>query len=328
MFVVFDLETTGLTEMTHDIIQFAYAMFDSNNTFVKAETLYFYYEGMNWSEEAYQVHKISKEFLREHKDEFRQNLIKMYSVLNRANVVGHNCKRFDCPFVRTWLARMGLPGLEFSLISDSMLFSKPITKRPRIKLVTLSEMMGLTPELISNMASQWFNIKNDSHAHNAAYDVTATALITLIAISKKLVTPDTTIAELLSQNDNEDDAISDLMSFDTFDLKPDPSMFIVSVETENGISYIAVNHDKEKYKTISVTEDMVKGYTERNLVFPYTLSEESDNVYSSIFDGVTYTLTVEQEYDTFTIDNVWCKLQDTAVNMQSIIANLRKESKP
>lgn len=47
MFVVFDIETTGLSTTSCDIVQFAYIMFDSNNMFVKAENLYYYYEGMS-----------------------------------------------------------------------------------------------------------------------------------------------------------------------------------------------------------------------------------------------------------------------------------------
>ena len=34
MFVVFDLETTGFSELNNDVIELAYIMFDDNNNFV------------------------------------------------------------------------------------------------------------------------------------------------------------------------------------------------------------------------------------------------------------------------------------------------------
>ena len=76
MFVVFDLETTGLSSMQNDIIQFSYIMFDSNNMFVRADNLYFYYEGMSWSQEVADIsHGISLDFLKTQADKFKENVI-------------------------------------------------------------------------------------------------------------------------------------------------------------------------------------------------------------------------------------------------------------
>lgn len=66
---------------------------------------------------------------------------------------------------------------------------KPITKRPRIKLVKLEAMVGLTPELIANMTRLWFGEDESGlRAHEASFDVTATALLTFTAVNKKLMT--------------------------------------------------------------------------------------------------------------------------------------------
>ena len=143
MFVVFDLETTGLSSMQNDIIQFSYIMFDSNNMFVRADNLYFYYEGMSWNQEVADIsHGISLDFLKTQADKFKENVIKMYTVLNHANVCGHNSNSFDCPFVKNWLKRMGLSDFEFGIQQDTMLAFRPYTKRARIKLTKLAAMWG------------------------------------------------------------------------------------------------------------------------------------------------------------------------------------------
>lgn len=177
-FVVFDIETTGFSSITCDIIQFAYCEFHGGQ-FVKAENLYFYYDGMSWSDEAEQVHKISRDYLKQYRDDFKTNLLKMYSVLNRSNVCGHNSNHFDCPFVRNWLSRMGMGDFEFGIKQDTMVDMRPIHKRPRIKLTKLSELCGLTQESINYATNMWFGDSNIRNSHDAAYDVTATALITL-----------------------------------------------------------------------------------------------------------------------------------------------------
>lgn len=187
MFVVFDLETTGFSSIVNDVIQFAYIVYDSNNMIVRAESLYFYYEGMSWSEEAYQVHQISPEMLRQHADKFEENLVKMYATLMLANVCGHNAKSFDCPFATNWLSRMGLPGLQFRKIQDTMLQMRPISRRPKIKLIKLAEMLNVTDEVTRKLTQKVFGDEIAQQAHNAAFDTMRTALITIIGINKHYI---------------------------------------------------------------------------------------------------------------------------------------------
>ncbi len=187
MFVVYDLETTGLSEFNCDVIQFAYVLFDDYRHFVRAETMYFYYEGMSWSQEAAdKSHHLSLDFLRGFKDEFRKNIVRMWTVLSGSIVVGHNNRSFDDPFAANWLARMGLPGLQFSQSYDTMADLKSWYKRRAIKLdPAFREFVGYTPEQVNTLAGMWFK-DNESvmRAHNAAYDVTLTAMITIKALQK------------------------------------------------------------------------------------------------------------------------------------------------
>lgn len=196
MYVVYDIETTGLSELNDDIIEFAYIAFNDDNSFIKSEQLFFYRKGMTWSEDAYRVHQIPLSFLETQADKFQENILKMYSILNHNNVVGYNNNHFDNPFVKTWLMRMGIRNLEYKVTQDIMVAYKPIYKKSRIKLTKLCEMQGLTPELINSYMPIWFpQIGTDSRAHEAAYDVVATALLTMVGISKKLVAFKSILAE-------------------------------------------------------------------------------------------------------------------------------------
>lgn len=324
MFVVFDLETTGFYEMSCDVVQFSYAMFDSNNMFVKSETLYFYYEGMSWSEEAASVHGLTLSFLEQYKDDFRKNLIKMFTVLNRANVVGHNAKRFDCPFARTWLQRMGLPGLEYSMIADTMLFYKPITKRARIKLSALAELMGITPEITNATMNTWFDTNQDKQSHDAAFDVTETALLTLLAINKKLVNFDRQV--VLASGENTEEDVESLLDYSVSEEnKPtDPHTFIVKLndDVSDSVIYHAVNHDKQRYADLNITETEVKVYENQDLLLPVILHKQSEEKYTATNNGVVFELMIYDDSDVFTIATNGVTLHDTDVNISAIIKNM------
>lgn len=187
MFTVFDLETTGLSSMAHDVIQFAYITYNERNMPIKAESLYFYYEGMSWTEEAYAVHQIPLEFLKQHADKFEENLIKMYATLMNGNVCGHNAKAFDCVFAKNWLSRMGMYNLKYRCIQDTMYAFKPITRRSKIKLIKLAEMLGVTDEITRRTASYVFGDELANQAHNAAFDTMRTGIITVLGINKNLI---------------------------------------------------------------------------------------------------------------------------------------------
>lgn len=257
MYVVFDIETSGLDSMRDDIIQFAYIAFH-NGVKVRSDILYFYHEKMTWNEEAFNVHHISKEFLQQYEMDFDKNLVKMFTVLCGADVVGFNSDKFDCPFVQHWLARMGIPGLTYRTQTDIMKAFRPVTKQAFISLVKLSEKMNLTREAIASMAQKWFSEEAGSQAHDAAYDVAATAMLTMIGIGKKLITFDDT-ASVVSEPE--------------VDTRPrDPKGLLVYLNTT---PYI-INTDKSQYSEGLPTGDEIEDYTNRCKIIkvPFTWSAE------------------------------------------------------
>lgn len=324
MFVVFDIETTGLIGSTCDIIEFSYILFDSNNTFVRSEQLYYYYPGMSWNEDAYKVHRIELEELKKHKDSFKENIIKMYSVLNRANVAGHNVKQFDCPFVKQWLTRMGLSNLEFGIVVDTMVAYKPIYKRPRIKLTKLAELMSFSPDTVKTMAGFWFPDANASRPHEASYDVAMTAMLVLKGINEGWISfalNNVSAAEVTTEG------MEDVL-FTREVKESDPNRFMVKLldagEDEQNTYYRIVNHDYEKYVVNTPTDNDIHMFYDNNLLFPYCLKQEEDPArYSVEVGGTTYTYVYDKEDgDTFTISNVFATLRDIDVSMTSTICRL------
>ncbi len=267
MFTVFDLETTGLSSMSHDIIQFAYISYTDDCMPIRAESLYFYYPGMSWTEEAYAVHQIPLDFLKQYADKFEENMIKMYAVLNRGNVCGHNAKAFDCVFAKNWLSRMGISKLEYRCIQDTMTAFKPITKRSKIKLIKLAELLGVTDEITARVAQSLFHDDIANQAHNAAFDTTRTGIITTIGIKKHLIDFSGSSTKSTPDTYDEDDIYAD-ESGETVSKGRDPKGFFVKLEDDH---YIYASFDPESDLSLPTEFDLraVKN-TARCLRGPFT----------------------------------------------------------
>lgn len=324
MFIVFDIEATGLSTTSCDIIQFAYCLFDNNNQFVRAENLYYYYDGMSWSQEAADAsHQLSLEFLRQYKDDFEKNLLKMYAALNRCNVIGHNSDGFDCPFVKNWLSRQGLDDFQFGIQQDTMKAFKPITKRARIKLTKLSELMKISSESIKYFAELWFGESNIRGPHDAAYDVTATALLTLMGISKNLINFNPIVLDTVTADD-------ELLEYDdpymVADKPIDPNGFIVDLSDDGETWYkYWVNHDRDVYRELDVlTGDDELVYLTSNPYVDVPLILDG-YVYRGEKNGVTYVFRKgTNEY--LTVASPYVTFKDTDVDFANFIRhNFGKE---
>lgn len=308
MFVVFDIETTGFDRYKDDVIQFAYILFDERNMKVQAETLYFYYEGMSWSEEAYNVHHIPQSFLKTHESEFEANLIKMFTVLYGANVCGFNNRVFDCPFVHIWLTRMGIPNLEYRTIQDCMTEWYPIHRRPggRIKLIKLTEIAGITQKNINSVAKAWFGTTQEITAHDAAYDTIATALLTIQGISKGLISFDRHVAKQPNVKtdivDSGADKVTSLLETPHEGKTRDPRGYAVKLqmsEAEDDIIWHYLTTDKEKYFAGDCTESELYSLTSQNKVNQETyVITEDPTVFVYHGPEKVYKVTIGEKEDT------------------------------
>lgn len=319
MFVVFDLETTGLSSMQNDIIQFSYIMFDSNNMFVRADNLYFYYEGMSWNQEVADIsHGISLDFLKTQADKFKENVIKMYTVLNHANVCGHNSNSFDCPFVKNWLKRMGLSDFEFGIQQDTMLAFRPYTKRARIKLTKLAAMCGLSDAEVDYATKLWFGITESTQSHDARFDTAMTALLTIGGINKKLITFDRVVAPSINEDiddselDMDDSVTAAAQSFD-------PLGYYIQC---NGHP-IAVNHNKHKYAKMAAPNEVTDISMNKDLLCPGDFKELEEGTYQAEFNGITMTVTQYENEDIVSIKTPYGVIPDTTFsNVKDLFASL------
>lgn len=319
MFVVFDLETTGLSSMQNDIIQFSYIMFDSNNMFVRADNLYFYYEGMSWNQEVADIsHGISLDFLKTQADKFKENVIKMYTVLNHANVCGHNSNSFDCPFVKNWLKRMGLSDFEFGIQQDTMLAFRPYTKRARIKLTKLAAMCGLSDAEVDYATKLWFGITESTQSHDARFDTAMTALLTIGGINKKLITFDRVVAPSINEDiddselDMDDSVTATAQSFD-------PLGYYIQC---NGHP-IAVNHNKHKYAKMAAPNEVTDISMNKDLLCPGDFKELEEGTYQAEFNGITMTVTQYENEDIVSIKTPYGVIPDTTFsNVKDLFASL------
>lgn len=319
MFVVFDLETTGLSSMQNDIIQFSYIMFDSNNMFVRADNLYFYYEGMSWNQEVADIsHGISLDFLKTQADKFKENVVKMYTVLNHANVCGHNSNSFDCPFVKNWLKRMGLSDFEFGIQQDTMLAFRPYTKRARIKLTKLAAMCGLSDAEVDYATKLWFGITESTQSHDARFDTAMTALLTIGGINKKLITFDRVVAPSINEDiddselDMDDSVTATAQSFD-------PLGYYIQC---NGHP-IAVNHNKHKYAKMAAPNEVTDISMNKDLLCPGDFKELEEGTYQAEFNGITMTVTQYENEDIVSIKTPYGVIPDTTFsNVKDLFASL------
>lgn len=317
MFVVFDLETTGFSELTCDVIEFAYIMFDDNKNVVKSEQLYFYYKGMSWGEDAYKVHGIPLSFLETHKDKFKENLIKMYTVLNHSNVVGHNIIKFDCPFAKTWLMRQGIKNLEFGVIQDTMKAFKPIYKSRSIKLTKLAEICKITDESVNYMLSIWFPGAKPSRSHEAAFDVVQTALITLQGLNKRLIMFEPLIKDNVVITDKEMSSM-----YEESTITNDPNRFLVKLSDGGITTYHFINHDYSSYVDLIPTETDISNMEAIGRLFPLEFEKTEDGSYEAEYNGVTYCVIIDKDTsDTFLMKTPYITMTDTDFDIIKIIRN-------
>ena len=94
IYTVIDIETSGLSRENADVLSFSYALTDGKEI-LAADTLYFWTDGMQWSQESYEIHGLSKEFLSQYKDDFDKNLRAMFSVVQDSVLVGYNSGYMD-----------------------------------------------------------------------------------------------------------------------------------------------------------------------------------------------------------------------------------------
>lgn len=104
--VFFDIESTGLNILQDRILQIALIKYTKNKP--DPEELFLYINpGIPISEEAYAIHGISNEMIK-NKPTFGQIGPKIYEFIGNADLAGYNSDRFDVPMLMEEFHRIGI----------------------------------------------------------------------------------------------------------------------------------------------------------------------------------------------------------------------------
>lgn len=186
IYTVCDIETEGLNRYSDEILSFGFIRCDSNFDILASGSLYFYKDGFHPERyPAFNTHHLTTDFMKEHKDEFNDNMKRMYSLLYMGAIVGKNSTNFDMPFIQEFIQRHCpmLPRLEyFSTFDVQTEFCKVYQQRTgNSKKGTLTEYvdcLGITENDLRKVYDS-LPVKDGAnmHMHGALFDTVATYLV-------------------------------------------------------------------------------------------------------------------------------------------------------
>lgn len=197
LFTILDIETTGFkhglntAEYNDDILEVGYIQVDENLKMLRHGVFYFYQDDFVLREDSERVHKLSKEFLEQHKEEFNDSVIKLYTLMQEGIIIGKNNIGFDTPFILDFLKRRGkgLPIINVVNQVDLQDIFTPMFRRwykenynestrHKGKLGELMEVIGKSMEDVESEYKELFPDASDRcGVHSALFDTYMTYLL-------------------------------------------------------------------------------------------------------------------------------------------------------
>lgn len=191
---VIDLETTGLNRHRGAVLAAGYLTLDDKlENVIDSDILYFYQESFPDSDaKALELHGLTRSFLRQYTDDFSKNLKKLFKLVLKGSLIGHNIDQFDLPYMQEFLARNGYGDVEAFQTFDTMKIYKPVFggnyHGARVSLTNLISELKIPRDGIEIMQKHYFKGKDiQTVAHDATYDVTATLIAFLEAKRREYV---------------------------------------------------------------------------------------------------------------------------------------------
>lgn len=208
IYTVIDIETSGLSRENADVLSFSYALTDGKEI-LAADTLYFWTEGMQWSQESYEIHGLSKEFLSQYKDDFDKNLRAMFSVVQDSVLVGYNSgyidkfgvlHGFDYQVIKNFLLRNMLDfPIPSSFVDLLKIARSRETNAPNKKLQSMVDYYGISREEIARVNNTVYP-GSKAVAHNSGYDVVCTAYVLKEMLAKDLIEVTTNFRQIVAND--------------------------------------------------------------------------------------------------------------------------------
>lgn len=195
IYTVVDVETSGLSTDSDDVLSFSYALTDGHEIFA-ADTLYFWNDSMKWSEESYKIHKLSKEFLSQFEDDFQKNIRAMYTIVQGSILTGYNSgykdssnvlHGFDFKIIQSFLRRHMIDTpTPYAFMDLLRIVRKDISGLSNRKLQTVVDYLGISRSKIDYVTKIVFSGEK-AQAHNSGYDVVCTAYVLKELLARDLV---------------------------------------------------------------------------------------------------------------------------------------------
>lgn len=208
IYTVIDIETSGLSRENADVLSFSYALTDGKEI-LAADTLYFWTDGMQWSQESYEIHGLSKEFLSQYKDDFDKNLRAMFSVIQDSILVGYNSgyidkfgvlHGFDYQVIKNFLLRNMLDfPIPSSFVDLLKIARSRETNAPNKKLQSMVGYYGVSREEIARVNNTVYP-GSKAIAHNSGYDVVCTAYVLKEMLAKDLIEVTTNFRQIVAND--------------------------------------------------------------------------------------------------------------------------------
>lgn len=208
IYTVIDIETSGLSRENADVLSFSYALTDGKEI-LAADTLYFWTDGMQWTQESYEIHGLSKEFLYQYKDDFDKNLRAMFSVIQGSILVGYNSgyidkfgvlHGFDYQVIKNFLLRNMLDFPTPSSFVDLLKIARSReTNATNKKLQSMVDFYRISREEIDRVNNTVYP-GSKAVAHNSGYDVVCTAYVLKEMLAKDLIEVTTNFRQIVAND--------------------------------------------------------------------------------------------------------------------------------
>lgn len=179
----FDLETTGLsTEQDHPVSAGWVSLDTHLYNVVDKGLLYFYNPKKEISEEAINVHGLTHEILQPYKDDYIPNCRKLFKLISRGNLIGHNARNFDYKLVTNFLLNLGFPVLPANRVEDTLAIYRPLKQGKNDLESVVNRMCGM--DVVDRQYERIFGHPPKMGHHSADWDSVACMTIYKIAVRK------------------------------------------------------------------------------------------------------------------------------------------------
>lgn len=189
IYTCMDIETTGLNAAVDDLLSVGWLRFNEDFKVLSNGVLYFYQPDFKVEKyPACDIHKLTRDFLREYEGDFATNYKKLFTLFHRSNMIGKNSNGFDIPFIKEFLlrhCRKAYNDLQPEVLKtfDVQVYVAPIYQKrnnttKKGTLTQYAQMYGITDdnirEVMNNLPTK---VSENQHYHGALWDAVVTYLV-------------------------------------------------------------------------------------------------------------------------------------------------------